>query len=176
MASNEVFKKAQNFIFKWEGGLCDDPADAGGITKYGISLSFLKNIKPDATRNDIINLTKAEARELFHKHFWDRCRCAEMPDKTAFILFDTAVNVGCMQAVKFLQRAVGTYVDGLIGPKTIKAACVVNDNTETLESILNQRANFYENLAKNKPSQRVFLRGWLNRTNDLRKAIKEYKP
>lgn len=175
MASSEVFNTAHNFVLKWEGGLCDDPADAGGITKYGVSLRFLQNIKPDATRYDIINMTKAEAKALFKKHFWDRCRCAEMPDKTAFILYDTAVNVGCKQAVKFLQRAVGTFVDGLIGPKTIKAACTVNDNPEVLDNFLHQREVFYENLAKNKPSQKVFLKGWLNRTKDLRKQIKEYK-
>lgn len=33
-----------------------------------------------------------------------------------------------------------------------------------------KRLNFYESIVKSRPSQKVFLRGWLRRSSDLAKA------
>ena len=167
---NEKFDAAQAFVLKWEGGLSDDKNDAGGITKYGVCLRFLKTIRPNATADTIRNLTKQEATDIFHSEFWDRCRCDELPDRIAFALYDTAVNTGCKQAVKFLQRALKITDDGRIGTGTIRAAKTC-DVDFVLTDFLEQRRQFYRNLAAKKPSQQVFLRGWLNRTNALAVAL-----
>lgn len=174
---DERFRKAQSFVLKWEGGLCEDKNDAGGITKYGVSLRFLKSIQPDATREDIIVLTKEQASEIFYNNFWKPCKCPQIiDDDIAFALYDTAVNMGVNQAVKLLQRAININtseeleVDGRIGDKTVNA---VNNNSGKyiLQSFLLQRVEFYKNLAAKKPSQNVFLKGWLNRVYALAKEV-----
>lgn len=167
---NVNFDKAQAFVLKWEGGLCDDKNDAGGITKYGVSLRFLKTIRAGVTADTIRNMTKQEATTIFHSEFWDKCRCDELPERIAFALYDTAVNVGVKQAVKFLQRSLGIKDDGIIGTDTVYFArnCDVD---EVLADFLDRRRQFYRNLAEKKPSQQCFLKGWLNRTDALSVAL-----
>lgn len=174
---NERFRKAQSFVLKWEGGLCDDKDDAGGITKYGVSLRFLKSIQPDATRDDIIVLTKEQASEIFYHNFWSKLRCDDIiSDDIAFALYDTAVNVGIRQAVLFLQRAINANamksieVDGKIGDETINATNSISAEY-LLPTFLLMRMEFYKNLALKKPTQNVFLKGWLNRCYALAKEL-----
>lgn len=172
--NSTCFNKAQQFVLQWEGGLCEDANDAGGITKYGVCLRFLKSIKPDATREDIINLTKEEASQIFYTHFWKKCRCDELPERIAFALYDTAINVGVSQAVKLLQRSVCVKADGIIGDVTIQAVnrfVGEGEEDKRLTDFLIRRKAFYTNLAAQKPSQKVFLKGWLNRTSALAAAV-----
>lgn len=167
-----TFGKAMDFVFKWEGGLCEDAADAGGITNYGVCLRFLKSIKPDASRDDIIHMSSEQAKDIFYNEFWLRCNCDQIPDKIAFALFDTAINLGCKQAVKLLQRTIGVKDDGIIGIVTINEC---NDRVEeqdaVVDAFLKKRTQFYRDLANKKHSQQVFLNGWLNRVNDLNKTL-----
>lgn len=169
----ELFDEAMDFVFRWEGGLCEDKNDAGGITNYGICLRFLKSVDPKATREDIKNMTKDKAKDLFYQNFWLPCRCDELSDKVAFVLFDTAINVGVSQASKFLQRVVGVKDDGKVGPDTVNAVkeYIENHDEATLVSeFLKKRSQFYKNIVANRPSQKVFLKGWLNRTTALAEA------
>lgn len=165
----ELFNKAMKFVFQWEGGVSDDPADSGGVTKYGVCLRFYRTIHPNATRADILALTKEQASDIFYSEFWLKCHCDELfLDKIAVALFDTAVNTGVSQAVKFLQRAVNVKADGKMGIITISAVNEHTDDEQTiLDNFIKQRQQFYKDLATRKPSQQVFLKGWLNRTNAL---------
>ena len=170
---NANFDAAQAFVLKWEGAdgkVSNDKNDRGGITKYGVCLRFLKTIRPNATADTVRNLTKKEATDIFHSEFWDKCRCDELPDRIAFALYDTAVNTGIKQAVKFLQRALGIKDDGIIGTDTVYFArnCDVDD---VLASMLEQRRAFYRHLADKYPTDKRFLNGWLNRVDDLSVAL-----
>lgn len=172
-----TFERAMDFVFQWEGGLCDDANDHGGITKYGIVLDDLQKYNPKATREDIINLTKAQAKEIYYKDYWLKTHCDQIQSEDlAIAFFDTCVNCGPRQATLFLQRAVNNIgndhikVDGKVGNITIGA---VNSHSASgiLENFIIQRMQFYKDLAKNVPGQHVFLRGWLNRSNALAKAV-----
>ena len=172
----KLFDKAMDFVFKWEGGLCEDANDAGGITNYGVCLRFLKTIKPNATREDIINMTKEDAKDIFYSEFWLKCHCDELPPKIAYALFDSAVNVGKGQAGKFLQRSLNdagakVKVDGLVGEETVTACAELLDGgaheVDIVEKMLQNRKQFYKDLATKNPTQQVFLKGWINRTMSL---------
>ena len=84
--------------------------------------------------------------------------------------FDCCVNTGAKQSNKFLQRAVGTEPDGIVGPKTL-AAVYSADAYKLAFKVIDQRQIFYENLAANKPPLKKFLKGWTNRNDNLRKYI-----
>ena len=164
------FTKAQQFVAKWEGDLSNDKYDAGGITKYGVCLRFLQEIQPDATADTVKNLTKEQASEIFKQNFWVKAKCEELLEPIGFILYDTVVNTGIAQGVKFLQRALGIEADGKIGKNTIAKANDCNVKS-VVESFLTQREEFYNKIVAKKPTQKCFLKGWLNRVADLRKEV-----
>lgn len=110
---NSNFDIAFDVLMKVEGGLVDDPHDIGGLTKFGISQKAYPNL-------DIESLTLEQAKEIYKKDYWDKCRCDELPPSFDVAVFDTAVNMGCVKAVILLQKAIREKVDGVIGPKTIE--------------------------------------------------------
>lgn len=164
------FERALEFIMKWEGGdkITEDPIDPGGLTKYGIS----KSAHPDV---DIRNLTFDQAKQIYLDHYWKRGKCDLLPKPLNIAHMDACVNTGKRRAAKFLQRAVGVYADGVIGPTTLGAVRLQDPGALAVE-IIHQRNNFYEDLATNSPPLKKFLKGWLNRTEDLMKVISATVP
>lgn len=114
------FDEAFERLIGHEGGLVDDPKDPGGLTKYGISQRSYPSV-------DIKALTLDDAKRIYKRDYWDALQLEHIPDGIRFDLFDMAVNSGCFQAAKTLQRAVGANEDGRLGPMTIKAMRVFSD-------------------------------------------------
>ncbi|MEM7197149.1 MAG: glycosyl hydrolase 108 family protein [Pseudomonadota bacterium] len=158
-----------------EGGFVDDPADAGGATNWGISLRFLRaegdigdvDGDGDIDANDVRQMTRAEAIEIYRVKFWERYHYADLAGSIGEKLFDLCVNMGPRQAHKILQRALracGFVVDedGIIGPNTIRAANET-DGTLLLVALRAEAAGFYRSLIAQKPALQKFQNGWLNR-------------
>jgi lysozyme family protein len=97
-----------------EGGYVDNNSDPGGETKFGVS----KRAYPDL---DIKNLSIEQAKAIYKRDYWDRAKCDLLPSVVAFQVFDTAVNSGIGQSIRFLQRAAGVADDGQVGPMTLAA-------------------------------------------------------
>lgn len=145
------FDTAFDRLIDHEGGYVNNPADPGGETKFGIS----KRAYPDV---DISGLTLEQAKAIYKRDYWDKARCDELPPALAFQVFDTAVNSGIGQAVRFLQRAVGVADDGVLGPLTI--AAVRRLDLESLMARYNgQRLDFMTKLS----TWDVFGKGWARR-------------
>lgn len=109
------FDQAFNALMVHEGGYTPGVNDPGGETKFGIS----KRAYP---KEDIPNLTMERAKAIYFRDYWTVAGCESVPDCIKFDLFDAAVNSGPTQAVKFLQQAVQTVPDGMLGPVTLQAA------------------------------------------------------
>ena len=113
---NEIIEE----ILEHEGGYVNDPLDAGGETNFGIAKRFYPNV-------DIKNLTKEQAKKIYHQDYWRPAKCDAVPSHLRYIYFDMCVNFGRSGAVKVLQRAANAKnrdkieVDGGIGPATLKA-------------------------------------------------------
>ena len=164
----------------------DHPNDPGGITNYGVSLRWLKDLSledadidrdGDIDADDVRALTSEQAAELFKAKFWDAYLLGGFSQKVATIWYDAIVNTGPSQATKFMQRACNTAfcanlaVDGIPGIKTRDALKTIGDDITLLTAALDEREDFYRNLASSKPSYKPFLKGWLNRTKDLRRIV-----
>ena len=192
MANN--FNIAHKFTAKWEGGESDHPDDGGGLTKYGVSLKFLgglsgtqsnrdvlerMGIRLPITRQVIYDLTRDQAASLFRWQFWDKLRLSLIPLRPAVVLYDAAVNSGPAQSVKLAQRGYNRcvaygqplVVDGIMGPAT-RAAMQLADTDKALTAMLDAREAFFQTIVANNPSQQVFLRGWINRVDDLRRYVR----
>ena len=148
-------------VLEHEGGLVDDPKDAGGLTNMGIS----QRAYPD---EDIRGLTVERAKELYKRDYWDRYRTGSLPDRLRHIYVDMCINMGGGRAIKILQEACNSKnatkidVDGGIGPATIKAAT----NVEPFR-LRAYRVMFYAELVMKKPEQERFWVGWFRRSCEV---------
>jgi lysozyme family protein len=142
-------------------GFVDDPLDNGGCTKFGVAQNSHRDI-------DVRSITWETAKNIYYKDYWLAGSCDKLPRTVAIAHFDACVNHGVKQANKFLQRALGVPADGILGPITLSAA---HKNDNYLTNMLEQRANFFKAIVQQKPLQGRFLNGWLNRVNDLKRAL-----
>lgn len=150
-----AFDEALSRLIGHEGGFVDHPADPGGATNWGITERVARaNGYTGAMRA----MPRSVAAQIYRRQYWAAVRADDLPREIAFQVFDAAVNHGPTQAVRWLQAAVGTTQDGLIGPKTLQAAAL--SNRYTLPLLYNaQRLNFYTGLS----TWPTFGRGWARR-------------
>ena len=160
--TDERFLRAVEVVLGHEGGYVNDPRDLGGETKYGIS-------KRSYPQEDIKNLTKERAMEIYYRDWWQRYTYGEIVDlAVATKVFDLSVNMGPSAAHKLLQKALnwldgaGLVVDGVLGPLTIKAANEA-DPARLIQALRYMAAERYFELVKARPENKAFLLGWLNR-------------
>lgn len=162
------FAKIIVCVFVLEGYISDHKADIGGFTKYGIA----QKAHPEV---DVRNLTLEDAKRIYYKKYWLPNRCDQLPFKIALFVMDMAVNSGNSAAGKALQRCVNLVqadaakplvVDGIIGERTLMEAKSVNPDI-LAAAFLMYRISFYFNLVHRNPSQKVFLKGWMNRLAKL---------
>lgn len=142
------FDSCFDALIDHEGGYVNDPRDPGGETKFGISKRAYPHL-------DIAALTLADAKAIYRRDYWDRAHCDQLPAGLAFDLFDTAVNSGIGQAIRFLQRAVGVADDGVIGPITL--ANIQRADAEALQARYNGHRLAFMAKLSNWP---VFGKGW----------------
>ncbi|MBQ3311675.1 glycoside hydrolase family 108 protein [bacterium] len=155
--TNKVFDTAFKLLLKNEGGYVNDPRDAGGETKYGIS----KRAYP---KLNIRDLTIEEAKEIYKRDYWDRCKCDFLPDALSVAVFDYAVNSGVIKAVKGLQKCLGIKQDGKIGNQTL---CAVNGwpRKKLVDEYMQQRINFLMSLK----GWQIYGNGWGKRVERVKK-------
>lgn len=147
--------KAFAILIGFEGGLSNNAADKGGLTKYGIAKAAHPNI-------DIANLTQDQAKAIYLSEYWNTSGCVKLKAELQYIHFDTAVNMGIGTAIKLLQKAGGVFVDGVLGDNTVRAATNVSP-----EGYLLCRLMHYNAIIAGDPSQLVFCKGWTNRVATL---------
>lgn len=153
---------ALNQVQLIEGGYSDDPRDPGGPTNHGVTLKFLKQVRPGATLDDLKALTKDEARSLFREEFVMKPGIDRLPDRVQAEAIGLSINAGPSRAVKVLQAAAGVEADGKVGPKTIAALEKLSD-----AQVKAAVDDFYRDLVQRRPDLQPFLKGWLNRSAAL---------
>jgi len=137
------------FIFKWEnvydkaGNVVveNDPADPGGRTKFGLDARS----HPDV---DLDTLTQPQAEQIYYDSYWVPNHCDSLHPKLGEAHFDSAVNCGAGRSNRFLAASNGDA-----------------------DKYLNERDAFYHRLVAARPRSAKYLKGWLNRTNSLRRFL-----
>ena len=160
-------------ILRREGGFVDHPADRGGPTKFGITQQTLSRyIGRAALRSEVEQLSEDVARDIYERDYLYAPRIDRLPIEVQPFVFDSAVNHGPRRAVKFVQsvcnqagRQPALIEDGAMGPNTRRAAEWAQSvmGPVFLQALVEERRNFYYLIVEARPSQEVFLNGWLNR-------------
>lgn len=159
----EIFLKCIDIVLKNEGGYINHPSDPGGETNMGSERKFgiAKRFYP---HEDIKNITKERAIEIYYKDYWLPMNLSKIINEDLVLqVFDFGVNAGIRRSIKMLQKLVEVEADGIIGKTTTE---VVNkQNKDIVERFKNRRRIYYMNLAAQKPKLEVFLVGWLRRVD-----------
>lgn len=158
-----TFELAFERLIGHEGKFTDDRADRGNWTSGRVGVGELRGTKYGISAMtyptlDIRNLTLDQAREIYRRDFWLRAHADEYDGAIAYQVFDSAVNHGIGNAIRFLQRAVFVADDGDVGPLTMDAV-----RTQTVTDVLMrfnaERLDFYTRLS----TWPNFGKGWSRR-------------
>lgn len=164
----KIWDNAFEILIESEGDFSDDKRDKGNWTSGKIGIGELKGTKygisamayPDV---DIENLTLEQAKGIYKKDYWDRCKCDYLPDALSVAVFDFAVNSGVNRAIKYLQLSLGVTADGIIGNQTL-GACNRLPIKDTLNTYMDERLEYLTSLKDFK----YFGNGWGKRVERVR--------
>ncbi len=157
--TQQTILRALDAVGAVEGGYVNDPDDPGGETNHGVTIGFLKSIRPGSGSDDLKRLTKEEARSIFYSHFVVLPGIHRLPDVVQAEMVGLSVNAGPKAAIKVLQQICGSVVDGSIGPNTIRAAQGVSN-----EDIKRAVDGFYHDVVARRPTSAKYIKGWLRRS------------
>ena len=130
-----------------------------GVTKKTWNHFYGDDISEERMRN----ITVDDVKPLYRTNRWDRCRCGDLPSGVDWAVFDWAVNSGPGRATKALQRAVGAFEDGVVGPQTLMAV-TASQSHEIINRIAVHRDSYYRDLKHFD----TFGRGWIRRNDETR--------
>lgn len=187
-----TFLRALDFVLQQEGGYTDDPADPGGATNYGITQAIYSDWRRSEALppGNVKSIQRHEVEAIYHQRYWQLGRCSQMRDRVAVAHFDCAVHCGPYAAAKILQRAAGVKDDGIIGPVTLAAVRVLDEDL-LFDAMLWERMRYYRDITREESEALVqlaaiaragnaelanraeglkFLRWWIKRVLDLREA------
>jgi len=164
--------KLSPIVAKWEAGFVDDPTDKGGATNMGITIGTWKQIGYDKDGDgdiDVQDIRKLDARDFacVLKVYWNRWQANRIINQSvANLLVDWVFTSGAW-GIKIPQRILKLKEDGVVGNQTIIAVNLV-DQKKLFNEIFEARKKFFQDIVKNNPSQKRFLKGWLNRLDDFK--------
>ncbi len=107
------FDRCMPYILAHEGGYVNDLQDPGGETNFGI----IRRVYDEYRRSkglpvqSVKSITNAEVLDIYRSKYWDLFKGDDLPAGVSYVVFDSAVNSGVAQSVKWLQRALGITAD-----------------------------------------------------------------
>ena len=160
----ETYHSAITKVFEDEGGYSNDAGDPGGPTNFGITIHDARMYwKHDATANDVRNMPKSIAEDIYDKHYATPLHYNDLPAGVDYAVLDYGINSGIRRSARILQKLVGAHVDGDIGPETIKDTNQM-DPIKLVNAIYDERLRFLKNLR----TWHIFGKGWGRRIKEGR--------
>lgn len=171
-----IFKQALKYLGVNEGGFTNHPNDKGGATNYGITRSDLARwLRRSVTVDEVKNMTYQTAADIYEAWYWKSINLDKITNQAiAIALFDMGVLRGIGWPIKQAQAICIAHgydlgksgADNDNGPKT-QAALNAIDTKEFIEAYEGICEAGFRSIVARNPSQKVFLKGWLNRSKRL---------
>lgn len=165
--------KIAPFILKWEGGFVNDPDDLGGATNKGVTIGTYeaycqKKGYPKPTIERLKNISDEQWKDILKTLYWDKWQADNINNQSIANMIVDWIWASGAYGIKIPQKILGVAIDGIVGPKTIAAINSYPDQKELFDKIKQERIYFIERIVTNRPTNKKFKRGWLNRLNDIK--------
>ncbi len=162
------YARAMKIELTYEGGRDDDPVDPGGRTNQGViqrefSAWLIRSGKP---ARDVFTMTPGERDAIYYQNYGAKIHFDELPPGVDLVMLDGAINSGVSQSIKWAQRAIGIYADGVLGVVTLQRIQDHPDHDQLIEGILSRRMMFLRSLK----TFYHFGGGWTARVNSLKRT------
>jgi lysozyme family protein len=159
-------------IISREGGdkFTHDVAGGDPPTRWGVTDATLgdhRKLGRKATPEEVQALTGAEARDIYRSMYIEQPGFFRVvDDRLRAFLVDSAVQHGPETAITFLQTALGTKGDGMLGDLTLAKLEAAQPDWVYRETWA-ERARYYAHIIRNKPEKRKYSAGWFNRLSEF---------
>jgi lysozyme family protein len=165
-------------VLSREGGYSNRATDAGGPTKYGITLATLHAWrKCPVSAYDVQQLTTEEAARIYRANYFP-AGYESIPDAAVLeLLFDFGVNSGVGAAVEALQtvlKHMGLYggeIDGSFGPQSSAALAKVKNWPALFYAVKCERYELLLRFVGRRPEQAEYAIGWANRNDQFEESF-----
>lgn len=152
-------------------GATSHPLDKGGLTMCGVTLAtfrqYLKGKSATSCGGIEVGLTFDVWADIFKTMFWDRWQAdAIVSGKVAAALVDWTWVSGA-NGIRLPQKLLGVKADGVVGPLTLNAVNSRKDPDRLFGLIQESRKAYHSRIAPPGSTNRVFLRGWNARVDNL---------
>ena len=167
MKSGESLEQA--FERAKKTGWSNDPSDNGGATMVGVTIGTYRSYCryrgwKTPSKQDLKNISYKVWRDIVYTMFWNKWKADTIEDQTiANMAVDWVWHSGA-STIKKIQALLGVTADGIVGPKTISA---LNNDDNIKNKIYQSRKSFFEGIVNRNPSQKKWLKGWMNRLNSV---------
>lgn len=167
------FSAALQAVLVHEGGFSNHPSDPGGATMKGVTQRVYDGWRGAHAleKRSVKFITAQEIELIYREQYWNVIRGDDLPAGLAYAVFDGAVNSGPVQAIKWLQRALGLrQIDGQCGAATLAAAKAHPEPARLIADMLALRLAFLQRL-KTWP---VFGKGWAARVANVQERAQAW--
>ena len=142
-------------VFADEGGYTNDPHDPGGATNWGITIfDARKYWKADATPEDVKNMPKSVASEIYREHYAKPIDYDHLPAGFDYSVLDADINSGYGRAIAWAKDVLGPVVVSVAN--MVVAANKVNDKVSMIQRYWARRLAFLHALK----NWQYFGKGW----------------
>jgi len=164
MQDDKYFARMIKDIIRHEGGYSNHPADSGGETKFGISKKKYKHL-------DIKSLTLEQAKTIYYYDYYlptNINRLTLISPKLASKVLDAQVHTG--RGILFLCKALAELgysvpYTGKVNDDILLAVKEIKDQNrieQLIDKICQIQENFYRELIRNRPKDKVFEKNWIH--------------
>jgi lysozyme family protein len=177
------FSPAYQLERKHEGYYVNNPSDKGGETYAGVARNihptwpgwplwdaYKKQLGRQLKWNEIVPGLEPYVQAFYYSLWTSKNFSGFTSQELANMFYDFYVNSG--GATKRVQQLLRDefkapiVVDGAFGPDTLRTMNS-QDPIALYNAIKNARIQYYQNIVARDPSQKVFLKGWLDRINSF---------
>jgi len=165
-----------------EGGFVDAFEEGDECRKFGISHTMLSEYYGRAAfKYEVETLSEEIARDIYERNYYISPRINNLPHSIQAFIFDSAIDLGTRQAIKFIQSVCNQAAytselseDGMMGPNTRRAAEWADGAMGTifLLALIEERRNFYRIIVTAQPAKQAQLAQWLEKLNKFEQEIK----
>lgn len=152
-------------VFVHEGGYGNHPSDPGGPTNFGITINDARMYwKPTAAADDVRNMPKSVASDIYDKHYAAPMRYNDLPAGVDYTVLDYGINSGIGRSGKVLRRVCSLSDTDWHVTDEVIAAVNKRNPLDLINAINDERLRFLKSL-KTWP---VFGQGWERRVREVR--------